>query len=1130
VTEQCDLAASHMEDAMIILDDQTAANGEISDEVAAPTISGPGYFSEPLLLRWMLLFRQKELKWPGARDQVIWDRDRAGRWLIIDNAGWKEVAACLTSGTRGLERLKGRSLNQLRQMHGVSHQLEKEQVIQWFRFYAEKEGRWPNHTDECVWEKDKRERWIALPNRTWLGISVCVACGLKGVERVSLNQFRRRFLEAQIPDLRGQLDHVASGMVGDLPRAAVLELLSLEGPPRRRSARRGATPAALEPPVGVSDSSGERGGLKGTRMVPGHRPGRAKRRIPREAPAKRVLSRELLIHWIQEFKEKVGQWPLSSHGTIWVRKEGQWTVVPDENWRTVDYALRHGRRGLAGLIRMSLREFREREDLSDELSEEQLTVWVRTFHEKEGRWPTRTDAAVWQADAHGRYLRVEGEHWSAIDSALYHGRRGLSALRGTTLSQFRRARGLSRALTEAQIVNWMRLFRGKEGRWPSQSDNGVWGVGPDGIAWVQVPRESWAGIESALRAGGRGLAHLAGLSIALLRKKHQLIDPAQQLTEERIVAWIRQYHEKEGVWPRARDRTVWDKDADGRWIAVENLDWNKINDALTYGLRGLDAARSTTLRRLKDKYGLHEGGTEALTVSRIERWVALFHKKTGKWPSCGSGAVWECDESTGQWTQVAGYTWGAIDKALRYGRYGLGSVGCRGLGQFKARYGLCDAELTEERILGWIRLFHEKEGRWPSCDDRPVWERDAEKGWVVVPGKRWGTLDAALRSGAFSLTGGSSLQKLRAAHGLVSGDKLPLSAEVLIRWIGIFQRKEGRCPTGKDTCVWEEDSAGAFILLKNESWKAIDSAIYLGLRGLKGLRGLTLHTFKQKHGLGDCRTLTEEQLVAWIRKFRERQGKWPSDSDTTVWDQDERGEWFIVPGESWGALDSTLGKGTRGLAHLKGQSLSKLRRRHGLHEDRSEEQIVRWIRLFHEKEGRWPSQYDLAVWDRTDLGEWVLVANESWKRLDTIIRLGCRGMKGLKGSSLPALRRRHGLTDDFTESQIRGWVRLFREKEGRWPSNSDRTIWDKDDQGRWSVVQGENWRIVDAAFRLGLRGLKGFRGSSLARFRRACGLTDGTSPMHLPRTPRLGRGVQRTTEGVAKGAAQRLLQRQRAAS
>src|SRR5262249_10741738 len=55
-------------------------------------------------------------------------------------------------------------------------------------------------------------------------------------------------------------------------------------------------------------------------------------------------------------------------------------------------------------------------------------------------------------------------------------------------------------------------------------------------------------------------------------------------------------------------------------------------------------------------------------------------------------------------------------------------------------------------------------------------------------------------------------------------------------------------------------------------------------------------------------------------------------------------------------------------------------------------------------------------------------------------------------------------------SQILGWADAFQERTGRWPNLYSGKIW---------TQRTDNWRRVDSALRLGLRGLPG--GSSLAR-------------------------------------------------
>ena len=72
-------------------------------------------------------------------------------------------------------------------------------------------------------------------------------------------------------------------------------------------------------------------------------------------------------------------------------------------------------------------------------------------------------------------------------------------------------------------------------------------------------------------------------------------------------------------------------------------------------------------------------------------------------------------------------------------------------------------------------------------------------------------------------------------------------------------------------------------------------------------------------------------------------------------------------------------------------------------------------------------------------------------------------------------------------SQILAWADACHERTGVWPRSTS---------GHIPGVPGETWKQVDAALRLGYRGLRG--GSSLARL---LARQRGVPPYRAPRTP-----------------------------
>ncbi|HEV3021286.1 MAG TPA: hypothetical protein VGX76_02420 [Pirellulales bacterium] len=116
--------------------------------------------------------------------------------------------------------------------------------------------------------------------------------------------------------------------------------------------------------------------------------------------------------------------------------------------------------------------------------------------------------------------------------------------------------------------------------------------------------------------------------------------------------------------------------------------------------------------------------------------------------------------------------------------------------------------------------------------------------------------------------------------------------------------------------------------------------------------------------------------------------------------------------------------------------------------------ILAWARAYHARHGRRPTQR---------AGEIDGLPGTTWSLVDQALRFGYMGLAG--GSSLTRLLASKALD----EHRILTWAEAYRAKHGRWPTSYS---------GRLDGAPGETWKGVDAALRLGRRGLLG--GSSLA--------------------------------------------------
>ncbi len=261
------------------------------------------------------------------------------------------------------------------------------------------------------------------------------------------------------------------------------------------------------------------------------------------------------LEWADSHHAAVGAWPLTSSGKL--------KGVSGECWRTIDIYLRRGVRGLPGGQSLSrlLAEHRgvRWQRPAKVLSETLIVDWADAYLATHRRWPDRRCGPIDQAP---------GETWSAIDSALIHGRHGLSG--GTSLSRLilehrgPEARNRPPPLTLEQVRIWCDGHKAATGKWPRIRSGAVRDA-PFPITWVAI--------DMALKRGTRGLP--PGFTLAGLRPGYRKSRP---LTVEQILAWADVHYSDHGRWP-------------GRYYgAIDGApgeNWNNIDAALRVGCRGL---------------------------------------------------------------------------------------------------------------------------------------------------------------------------------------------------------------------------------------------------------------------------------------------------------------------------------------------------------------------------------------------------------------------------------------------------------------------------------------------------------------------------------------------------------------
>jgi hypothetical protein len=300
----------------------------------------------------------------------------------------------------------------------------------------------------------------------------------------------------------------------------------------------------------------------------------------------------------------------------------------------------------------------------------------------------------------------------------------------------------------------------------------------------------------------------------------------------------------------------------------------------------------------------------------------------------------------------------------------------------------------------------------------------------------------------------------------------PLTIPEILCWADAYREATGKWPT-----VHSGGIAGTI----GDSWKQVGHALREGLRSLPGGSSLArlLAEHRGKRNLKGLPALSEEKILAWADEHRQSTGSWPTADSGPI---------ITANGEKWGAVDSALHAGLRGLN--AGSSLARLlAEKRGVRNRKdlpplTEDQILKWADAHHHRTGSWPSK---------TLGPVLDAPGETWIGVGVALQLGRRGFPG--GSSLAwLLAEKRGVRNlynrpVFSVEQILSWADTFHERTGKWPNLSSGLI---------SESPGDTWAVIDKALRRGSRGLPG--GSSLAKL-----LADRRGARNKTSIPRLSR-------------------------
>jgi hypothetical protein len=363
----------------------------------------------------------------------------------------------------------------------VPSPLTEQEILAWADAHHQRSGEWPQSDSGFV---------VDAPGEKWINLNAVLRLGLRGLPGGSslaqlLAECRGvRNLSAPRPLTQEQIlawadaHHERTGRwpgqkSGPIPEAP------------------GETWAAVE----LALSRGRRGLLCRSslaKLLAEHRGWRNVKNLP-------SLTIEQILAWADAHYKRTGTWPRSELVPV--------AEAPGETWRNLDAALRSGCRDLPGGLSLARllanqRGVRSRKNLPP-LTVEQITAWVKAFHELTGKWPRTNSGPIDDAP---------GETWKAVDMALLQGGRKLPG--GSSLPKFleqhfgvRNPKNLP-DLTEEWICERVQVHHERTGEWPTEISGCL----------VDAPEETWKGIQVALYQGRRGLH--GGSTLPRLLEKH----------------------------------------------------------------------------------------------------------------------------------------------------------------------------------------------------------------------------------------------------------------------------------------------------------------------------------------------------------------------------------------------------------------------------------------------------------------------------------------------------------------------------------------------------------------------------------------------------------------------------------
>ena len=507
-------------------------------------------------------------------------------------------------------------------------------------------------------------------------------------------------------------------------------------------------------------------------------------------------------------------------------------------------------------ISTRLRELIEKPDLNIDLVKD----IIQEYYDKNGKIPHR------RVEGYIEFLPYK-ETWYCINAALRHGIRGVD--QKTSIRKLSEELGLVSSKADLSIED-IKLAISEYTK-----ENSVRPSSSSGDASMYFDdEESWAGINSALSSGGRGLG--TSTSLRLLCKDMGLI---QDLSRENTIDAITRYKQDNGKCPSSRSgdatkyfgfKTNWsfvssafeigsvDGVEDGtnfiEFMVKNNLkdkkdeinleivkkailkfheetktcptkrsgdateyfefktNWEVVDDRLRHKICGIE--EKTSLSNICIELEL-KSAKQHLSIEIVKNAILKFHEETKTCPT----------EKSGDATKYFGFkiTWTAVNQRLHNKLCGikeetsLGNI-CIEL-ELKSEKQQFSIEIVKNAIL----KFHSET---KSCPTQKSGDATKYFGFKIT----WEALEKRLSSKLCGITEETSLRKICIELGLMA-QKPQLSNEIIMIAIKKYYDENSCYPRGSSG-----DATKYFGF--QETWSAVSGALYMGTRGLKAKQGL----------------------------------------------------------------------------------------------------------------------------------------------------------------------------------------------------------------------------------------------------------------------------------------------------